>query len=209
MYRVEDKFILDSNNYHEIVKRVYGLGGIEIHNARRVNSLYFDTDSLANYRDSIEGCIPRSKTRIRWYGEKALTDVLQINIERKYQTENGRFKSSRILQSGERSFIINSRGIWDNEMGNTYPSALIEYRRRYFQLKDVRITLDTDITYFSVNESNWKFTRESIDSRNVLEFKYENVLVQDLMELPNLENVKRFSKYCNAIDAIKAYKWIL
>jgi SPX domain protein involved in polyphosphate accumulation len=209
MYRVEDKFILDSNNYHEIVRRVYGLGGVEIHNARRVNSLYFDTDNLANYRDSIEGCIPRSKTRIRWYGEKALKDILQINIERKYQTENGRFKSSRILQSGERNFIINSRSIWNNEMGNTHPSALIEYRRRYFQLKDVRITIDTDITYFSVNESSWKFTREAIDSRNVLEFKYKNVLVQDLMELPNLENAKRFSKYCNAIDAIKDYKWIL
>lgn len=191
------------------MKQIYGLGGVEIHNTRRVNSLYFDTYNLANYHDSVEGCIPRSKTRIRWYGENSLTDVRQINIERKYQTENGRFKSSKILQSGERSFIINSRGIWDIEMGNTYPSALIEYRRRYFQLKDVRITIDTDITYSSVKESNWKFTREAVDSRNVLEFKYENVLVQDLMELPNIENVRRFSKYCNAIDAIKGYKSIL
>jgi SPX domain protein involved in polyphosphate accumulation len=209
VYRVEDKFILDSNNYHEIVKKVYGLGGIEIHKARIVNSLYFDTDNLSNYRDSVEGCIPRSKTRIRWYGESGLTDVLESSIERKYQTENGRYKSSRILQSGERSFIINSRGIWDNQMGNTHPTALVKYRRRYFQLKNVRITIDTDITYFSVNESNWKFTREAMDSRNVLEFKYENVLVQDLMELPNLENIKRFSKYCNAIDAIKGYKSLL
>jgi len=53
------------------------------HRSRQVNSLYFDTPSLASYRANLLGDTRRHKLRLRWYGAERDQVDAQLELKRK------------------------------------------------------------------------------------------------------------------------------
>ena len=94
-------------------------------------------------------------------------------------------------------------GIFDNKYGVCYPNINICYNRSYYQIKDIRLTIDKDIIYRKVNKE--KVSNYTIkDITNVVELKYANKnLTNSVIKKFPFEK-SRFSKYCRAVEFIKS-----
>ena len=70
-YRFERKFFITGLTKYEIesVVKLHPAIFSEIFHKRHINNIYFDTFSLKNLHDNVEGASDRIKVRIRWYGE--------------------------------------------------------------------------------------------------------------------------------------------
>ena len=70
-YRFERKFLttyLDEKELESILK-LNSFTFKEIFHTRYVNNIYYDTHSMDNYFDNVDGRDNRIKARIRWYGD--------------------------------------------------------------------------------------------------------------------------------------------
>ena len=117
-----------------------------------------------------------------------------ILIETKISSVEGRFKTNKKIQ--KRYFDnIKQRGILDNKYGVCKPILSVNYTRDYYKKDDVRITLDSNISY-----ELYKNNTVKKDFEIVAELKTSiNKNLDDLFEIfPNQEI--RFSKYCNGIQ---------
>ena len=85
--------------------------------------------------------------------------------------------------------------IIDSNYGICYPATIITYRRSYFKINNIRVTLDRDIFYQNYN------TRAKVyEDRIVAEIKCNFNTNDDLIEnIFPFEKI-RFSKYTNSID---------
>lgn len=185
-YRYERKFFIRQLSKYE-VKNIINLHPAifsEIYHQRYVNNIYFDSFSLNNYRENIEGAKDRIKIRIRWYGELfgyIEKPILEIKIKRGllgkkisyslkpfYLTENT--KTTDILKS-----IINLKEILLIEFESLIPSLLNRYSRKYYQSsnKKYRITVDNEQSFYHINKENNTFLNSYFDNDSViLELKY-------------------------------------
>ena len=89
-------------------------------------------------------------------------------------------------------------GYFDSSYGNCQPVVSISYKREYFQVHDVRLTIDTDIEYRAFG-SNFAIK----DGGTAVEIKADfGVSMEKLVEAFPFRRI-RFSKYARSINAIK------
>ena len=88
-------------------------------------------------------------------------------------------------------------GILDDQYGICFPKLKVTYVREYYQVKDVRITIDKNILY---KEYLSEFTHN--DNDIIVELKTS--IKKNLDDLINYFPIQksRFSKYCNGIDIL-------
>ena len=149
------------------------------------------------YEDSIEGLVPRKKIRIRNYPEQPNDEH---NLEIKISSVEGRFKKKKLL-SIDKVKHYKKFGILDDQYGICFPKLKVTYVREYYQVKDVRITIDKNILY---KEYLSEFTHN--DNDIIVELKTS--IKKNLDDLINYFPIQksRFSKYCNGIDILN--NWI-
>ena len=87
--------------------------------------------------DSEEGIVPRKKIRIRWYHEKK-----EKNLETKISSIEGRFKIKKKYETD-----FNRQYVYDQLYGKIFPSIFVNYKREYFEFKNLRLTFDSLINY--------------------------------------------------------------
>ncbi len=185
--RVENKFVFNPKDKYKIINNLLRKGFIEIYQERHIKSIYFDTRDLKTYLDSVEGNIPRKKIRIRSYDNFASN----LNFEVKEVNEYGRFKySEKILKLPTH--------LTDSIYRSIYPVVEVEYFRKYFSNNLIRLTLDFDIQYKSVDsKSKFKSFYLVLESKLPDESTY-NEKVNDFKLFGS--STESFSKYKEAIN---------
>ena len=161
-FRIEDKLLINPGNLSHFYEFLNKQSAIKLFQKRIIKSLYFDNQNLQMYKDSIEGTVPRKKIRIRQYPNFKDENYY---FEMKTSSVEGRFKTREIIDE-EKFLFLQKYGYLDKTYGNCLPNFYVTYEREYSKIKDVRISIDTNITYRSY-ESNY----ETKDTRVVAELK--------------------------------------
>ncbi len=188
-WRYERKFIISELDKYEIesIVRLHPALFSEIHHERSVNNIYFDSISMVNYHDNLDGKSQRMKIRIRWYGDLFGTikhPMLEI------KTKNGVVgsKISYPLETiiVDESLTIDSiRKIFkESNIPDAIKLRLLDlkfsllncYKRKYFLSADkkFRITIDSDLRFLRLSPLGNTFAHVLVDHTNtILELKYE------------------------------------
>lgn len=186
---------------------------LEAHPPRWVNSLYFDTPSLAGLADSVDGLSDRVKVRVRWYGvlhRRIRSPVIEFKRKRgrlgskdRYTLAPFDFRTGVVPSSTE---ISGNPPLPENVRAALLllvPASLTRYRRLYYLSADrrFRLTLDADLAFYRVLPASRRLVCMPDTFRGtVLEVKYSSD--DDEAARPVLEALPfrwgRYSKYCAA-----------
>ena len=188
-FRKEFKIRLSPYDSLRLKSQLIEKGMKDLHPPREICSIYFDTKTFDMFHDSEEGSLPRQKVRVRRYPNTS--DKMQLEI--KYSSIEGRYKTTDMLTNDEAQKIIRE-GYTVPLYGHCDAVVEVRYNREYFEYENVRITIDNDISYRSV-ESDMIIKEPEV----VLEIKAPIECTDDYLH--NLVNVplSRFSKYNRAI----------
>ncbi len=195
-FRVEEKLLVNSSQVAGLHKWLSNENAILLHPKRRIYSTYFDTLSFDIFAASEEGSVPRKKVRIRTYNASGHFENGN-SLEVKISSVEGRHKTIRKLADDEVRQLF-SNGLVDPDYGFCKPVVTVSYQREYFQVNDVRLTIDTDIEYCSVGSS---FPVR--DGSVAVELKANFGVSMDMLTQKFPFRRTRFSKYARSITAIK------
>tara|TARA_B100001123_G_C14646499_1_gene763877 strand:+ start:14 stop:607 length:594 start_codon:yes stop_codon:yes gene_type:complete len=192
-FRIEKKIFIKKINLAEFKKALFTSGVKTLFQNRKVQSIYFDNINKQMYLDSIEGLTPRKKIRVRNYPD---TSDVSYKLETKISSVEGRHKIAKKI-SDDYFKKIKSDGLFDPKYGVCMPLLNVIYEREYLKKDDIRITIDTDITY---NIHNNEVTKK--DENIIVELKTsKNKDIDDIFEKFPYQEI-RFSKYCNGIELL-------
>ena len=194
-FRKEIKSIIVKNKLNLLKKWISENNGKILFPQRRINSIYFDNAHLSMYHDSIEGCVPRKKIRIRNYNDLPEFNKGVNNLELKISSAEGRFKKKKEVNDiNLRNFKIN-----DDIYGSCRPIICVSYSRIYYNCYKVRLTIDTDIKYRRIFFGQIRdiYFKEPYC---VAEIKYNDNSDNKILNKFPFHFV-RFSKYCKAIES--------
>jgi|OM-RGC.v1.016989864 hypothetical protein len=135
--RIEQKFLRNTNSSNLfIIKNKKYLK--PLYPERKVYSLYFDTDDLTLFKDSQIKDYEKYKIRFRKYDNSN-----NLSKEIKFTEKSGKFKIVSPTTLNEFNEIENFF-----YKGNFLkPSLKVEYVRKYFEYKDNRMTVDSEIKF--------------------------------------------------------------
>ena len=189
-FRKEIKFKISNSDLKFLRINLINAGMTVLYPKRKVCSCYFDTKDLTLFYQSEEGILPRKKVRYRWYGNDK-----KINQEIKISSVEGRFK---ILEKfyHNKQYLFKKHIFKDSQNGLLYPKILITYNREYFIIKNLRLTIDTEIQYLDIKKN---FQIVLFDSDNVIEIKTNLEGAENKIEKFLQLRQSRFSKYCRGI----------
>jgi SPX domain protein involved in polyphosphate accumulation len=195
-FRKELKSIIFENKINKLTKWINENNGKILYPERNINSIYLDNRTFSMYTDSLEGTVPRKKIRIRNYNSLPKFNKNNNKLELKISSVEGRFKTSKKSKNLDLShFKIN-----DINYGVCLPTICVSYKRIYYIVKDIRLTLDKKIIYRRI-----KFGKISNFYQNepysVIEIKYKNSSLDNSIRSFPFHFV-RFSKYARAIELI-------
>ena len=197
-FRLEEKLLVNKNKLFELIEWIITNEGYKLFPDRIVSSTYFDNKYLQSYIDSEEGIVPRKKIRVRSYSKEAhkqsnsTLEIKTSSVEGRYKISSKNFKLSTIMKNG----------IFDKSYGICKPSLRVTYNRMYFLIKNVRLTIDTNIRYQDVE----KFSLHSIsrvDQNVIVELKTSSLENLDYLMREFPFQRTRFSKYSNGINICK------
>lgn len=197
MYRCEIKLDIEKNSLINFFKHIKKFGVKKIYNERYISSYYLDNSNFDMYNESEEGILPRKKIRVRCYPKsKNLNYKLDYFLETKISDYCGRKKDVISIDYFDK---IQKLGIFDKKYGKCRIVSSILYRRKYFLLKNFRITVD-DMIQFKYKTKNFKLN-------NVLvEIKFDPKYLNEFSNYFPFRT-RRYSKYCESINYV--YKNIL
>ena len=197
-FRKEEKLRIPLHNIFLLKKMIIKNAGKILYPSRTINSIYFDNQKFSMYNQSIEGVVPRKKIRIRIYN-KEFNRHKDIKKEIKITAVEGRHKTSETIK--DFSKIMNF-GLLDNNYGICLPVINVIYKRSYYLLKNIRITVDENIYYKKIiNKQVSKFS--IFDSDCIVELKYNSDKFVDFCNKIFPFQRIRFSKYCRGIELAK------
>jgi len=191
-FRKEEKLYIKPDHILELKKFFKDNSAENLYKPRIIKSLYFDNLSLDMYDDSIEGVVPRKKIRVREYPEAKDN---KYYLEIKHSSVEGRFKTRKVIGK-EKIEFFKKAGYFDDRYGTCFPNFYVSYNREYLIMKDVRISIDTNIIYQNFR-SNLKYS----DRNCIVELKTSiNKNNDDLINDFPFQRI-RFSKYCFAVES--------
>lgn len=192
-FRVEEKLLIDRKQILEFKNFLFKKKAQKVFPARKIKSLYFENFKEEMYSDSLEGIVPRKKIRVRNYPDKK---DLTLYLEIKISSAEGRYKVRNLIDK-DKFNNLKKIGLYDNQYGVCRPLIYVIYNREYYQIGDVRISIDENIEYFL-------FSGRELgqDNNSVVELKANiNKNRDDLLNNFPFQRT-RFSKYCNAFEKI-------
>ena len=192
-FRVEEKLLINKHQITEF-KSFLSKKKVKIpYPSRIIRSLYFENSKEEMYKDSIEGIVPRKKIRVRNYPNN---QNKFLYLEMKISSIEGRYKTSKIIDEDTYKQLINT-GIYDRQYGVCQPLIYVTYKREYYKINDVRISIDENINY-----SLFSGRKIGTDDNLIIELKTSfNKDRDDLINNFPFQRT-RFSKYCNGFEKI-------
>ena len=162
-----------------------------LHPPRKISSCYFDTNSLNFFHESEEGVLPRKKVRLRWYN-----NIPKFTKETKISSIEGRYKKSIIYENIKSIKDLFSVRLFDSDYGNLYPTVIVSYDREYYDVDNMRITFDKNISYNRIEFHNHNAV---YDVEMVVEVKVPEYCHDDYIQKLIFYPISRFSKYSRGI----------
>jgi SPX domain protein involved in polyphosphate accumulation len=197
--RIEQKLHFHRTDYPGFLRWMQNNGGTVLHPDRSIHSTYFDSVGLQMFRDTEEGVVPRKKVRIRCYGSHGPECPADHFAEVKQTTERQRLKETRRCDDWQHLHDI---GIDDSQYGVCRPVVGVSYRRSYYELLGVRVTVDQDITYHSAD--TFSITQQSVSDPSIaIEIKAPAQTDLDYLSTSFPFPRIHFSKYERAVLAVK------
>ncbi|MFT5168500.1 MAG: SPX domain protein involved in polyphosphate accumulation [Saprospiraceae bacterium] len=144
---------------------------------RQINNIYFDTANLVAYNENVDGIAERRKFRVRWYGKDICT-IQKPKLEIKIKNNMlGAKETYPAIDFSLHDLKPLAQSITEHSQLKLsfIPTLINSYQRSYYGTAngDFRITIDSNLRYFSPLSSRM-FTRYNIyDDATVLELKYE------------------------------------
>jgi len=147
---------------------------------RQVNNIYFDTSDFRTYKDNVRGIAERKKFRVRWYGEN-LKQIHQPVFEIKIKNNLLGDKISKQVDESDLSnldVITKQLQTLSKAILPLQPTLLNSYWRSYYGTSDgkFRITIDSQLRYFSLLEKRKFQSYQLKDKGVVMELKYHQDL---------------------------------
>lgn len=217
-WRYERKFFISHSGPQAVgsIIRLHPACFSEIYQERYVNNIYFDTFSMTNYLDNVDGKSDRIKIRIRWYGEifgLISKPVLEIKVKKGHLGSKLSYPISPFLLDDALSnnmlhnVIKHSTDIPDTIklFLNSLDFALLNrYKRKYFQSNDklFRITVDSELRFVQLSNSRNNFlNKTTINSGCILELKYSEAADSIAEKISNFFpfRMTRSSKYVSGV----------
>ena len=189
-FRIEEKLLINKYQLTEFKNYINSKGAFKIFKSRKINNLYFDNNKFQMFDDSIEGCLPRKKVRLRSYEDER--NFLEIKIS----STEGRYKTSNQIDL-KKTKDYKNYGYFDKDYGSCKPVLYVEYSRDYFKFKDIRVTIDNNIKYYT------KYRKYlGVDKNQVIELKasFKKDLNDLMKDFPFPRS--RFSKYTNGMEKL-------
>ncbi|MHC4661967.1 MAG: VTC domain-containing protein [Planctomycetota bacterium] len=192
----------------------------EIYHRRFVNNIYFDSASMNNYFDAVNGDRDRVKTRIRWYGDlfgKIEKPVLELKIKngllgvkRSYELAPFEMKKG-LAASGLRKMFQNSDlpPLVIEQLLHLEPVLLNRYSRKYFRTASgsYRITVDRNQSFFAIRARNNQFLHSTTDPAVILELKYGSDNEKDSVRIASHFpfRLTKNSKFVNGLELLNQW----
>ena len=193
-FRIERKLSLNNSNIFNLKSIFYKKNFQKIFPDRFIFSCYFDTVDLQMFKDSVEGTVPRKKIRLRSY-HKLFED--NIFLEMKINSVEGRFKSVKKISNHK---LILERGYFDQDYGVCYPKLLVKYKRSYLKKNNVRLTIDTNVSFAKYEKDKSPYF-SNFEDNDCAEIKCNNIHELNEMNLDQIQIIRN-SKYCNGINRV-------
>ena len=196
-FRKEEKLKIHKNRITDLLSWVYDNGGTELYRPRIVSSTYFDNDNLTMFKDSEEGSIPRKKIRVRSYNqekhnqESSSLEIKTSSIEGRHKTTSRDFNIKKIL----------SLGFFDHDYGICKPQVRVTYKRSYYKVLNIRLTIDQNIEYTFV-KNGLDSPHRVLDTEIAVELKAPNNVSTEYLNHHFPYERIRFSKYSRAINCL-------
>ncbi len=193
-FRIEKKIAIYKNNISNFRNYILEDKFVVVYPDREVFSIYFDTESYQMFRDSVEGIVPRKKIRIRKYNDLKNDEFF---FEIKISSVEGRYKTVKKINDSKK---ILDFGYFDQNYGLCYPKIIVKYNRSYYKKKNVRITLDKNISFS-------KYQKHNITSFNAYsDYDCAEIKCKKIDDLENFDldqiQIIRNSKYCIGINEL-------
>ncbi len=195
-FRKEEKLHIHKNQLLNLLNWIDENNGYKLHETRTVSSTYFDNDQMEMFWDSEEGSIPRKKIRVRSYTRKEHT-IENSALEIKTSSLEGRYKTT------DKSFDLRkimAIGFFDQDYGVCKPRIRITYKRDYYKIHNVRLTIDRHIEYIKLN-SRGEGVYKNLEPDVIVEIKAEDFVPIEYLFKKFHFNRIRFSKYSKAINS--------
>ena len=193
-FRFEEKFLINIKNKNDLMKYLKNFNCKQLHPERKISSIYFDNFKKEMFSHSEEGLVPRKKLRIRNYPSQRNSKIF---FETKINSVEGKYKISKIINDVDYINFL-KKGIFDKSYGTCEPQIEVSYNREYYQLKNLRVTIDTDIKYKKFN-SNISFNNNNV---LICEFKSNDIKnIRNFYDSEIFTRV-RISKYCDAVEKL-------
>lgn len=187
-YRYERKFRPETLDLFQIKNIVLSSKALfrSIYHPRYINNIYLDNSELDAFYENTMGKADRKKYRVRWYGDafgEITGAIFEIKIKNSYLgTKKSFFLKDFIIDknfSNQQLFEIlkNSEVPMEilNEIAGMEMKLLNRYQRSYYI--DIsgkfRLTTDSGIQYFRVQENFNQFVDSCSDREVVIEVKYD------------------------------------
>jgi SPX domain protein involved in polyphosphate accumulation len=221
-WRFERKFIISELDKYEIesLVRLHPAMFSEIHHERSVNNIYFDSITLTNYHDNLDGKSRRMKIRMRWYGDLLGTinrPVLEIKIKNGLVGGKVSYPLETILIDGSLTLDTIHNTFKESRIPDVVKLFLMDlkfsllnfYKRKYFLSADkkFRITIDSGLGFMRLSPLNNTFSHVQMDPINtILELKYEKDADDSAERITNYFpfRMTKSSKYVSGVEFLTA-----
>ena len=192
-FRFEEKYIVNIKYKNHLMNYLNEFEIKQLYPKRKISSIYFDNFYKEMFLHSEEGLVPRKKLRIRKYPSQ---ENSKFFFEKKINSVEGKYKISQIIKKNKYIDFL-KEGIFDKNYGICKPQVEVNYNREYYKLKDLRVTIDTEIKYKKFN-SNIDF------NNNILICEFKSTDVKKIRDFYNSEifTKVRISKYCEAVNKL-------
>lgn len=221
--RYEIKYMFTVDRYDEIIQSILTNPYIfkEIYAERQINNIYIDTSDFRFYHANLSGDSKRHKMRIRWYGElnsyitrpklEIKKKVGHVGSKTEFFLESFTFNSSFSYLDYKKELVKKNQENFINDIEycdflTMNPAIVNRYKRRYFgsACSKFRITLDTDIWYYSIENALRDKLFGTLDRHIILEVKFdEKDRIEGGLLLNKLKyRIYKYSKYVKGVQAV-------
>ena len=193
-FRFEEKYIINIKYKNHLMNYLNEFEIKQLYPKRKISSIYFDNFYKEMFLHSEEGLVPRKKLRIRKYPSE---ENSKFFFEKKINSVEGKYKISKIIKKNKYIEFL-KKGIFDKNYGICKPQVEVNYNREYYKLRDLRVTIDSEIKYKKFN-SNINF-----NNNNILICEFKSTDIKNIKNFYNSEifSKVRISKYCDAVEKL-------
>ena len=193
-FRFEEKYVVNIKYKNHLMNYLNEFEIKQLYPKRTISSIYFDNFNKEMFLHSEEGLVPRKKLRIRKYPSE---ENSKFFFEKKINSVEGKYKISKIIKKNKYIEFI-KEGIFDKNYGICKPQVEVNYNREYYKLKNLRVTIDSEIKYKKFN-SNINF-----NNNNILICEFKSTDIKNIKNFYNSEifSKVRISKYCDAVEKL-------